>query len=59
MSSPTNTMLTLAERIDSAPQLLTLADCLGETPPSSRSLSPALEYPLCQLTPEIDYVPPG
>ena len=58
MSSPTNTMLTLAERIDSAPQLLTLADCLGETPPSSHSLSPALEYPLRQLTPEIVTYPP-
>ena len=34
MSSPTNTPLTLAERINSAPQLLTLADRLGGTPPT-------------------------
>ena len=58
MSSPTNTPLTLAERIDSVPQPLTLADHLGETPPSSCSLSPALEYPLRQSTPEIVTYPP-
>ena len=58
MSSPTNAPLTLAERIDSAPQPLTLADRLGGTPPSSCSPSPALEYPLHQLTPEIVTYPP-
>lgn len=53
MSSLANTPLSLAKRIDSALQPLPLAECLGGTPPSSHSPSPILEYPLCQLTPEI------
>ena len=58
MSSPNNTPLPLAERIDSAPMPLTLAEWLEGTPPSSRSPSPSLEYPLHQLTPEIVTYPP-
>ena len=58
MSSPTNTPLPLAERIDSAPLPLTLAERLERTPPSPRSQSPSLEYPLHQLTPKIGTYPP-
>ena len=58
MSSPANTPLPLAERIDRAPQPLSLAKCLGGTPPSSHLPSPSLEYPLCQLTLEIVTYPP-
>ena len=58
MSSPASTPLPLAERIDNTPQPLSLAERLEEVPPSSRSPSPTLEYPLRQLTPEIVTYPP-
>ena len=59
MSSPTsNSSLPLAERIDNVPLPLTLAKWLERSPPPSHSPSPSLEYPLCQLTPEIITYPP-